>query len=418
MSVAWFDGVSLTAEAALSAATGTYGAWDAGKWDTATWGPDAIYVDISTYVRALASSRQFSRDLQAWDQGTSTVVLDNRDRRFSPLNMSGPYVVAGVTGIRPLRPLRLSATYAGVTYRMYTGYVTEWQETFVAGHSDAYVTVPCEDEMSRIGAFDGLAQSPVGAGELSGRRIHRILDNAGHTGPRAIDTGQVTMQATTLAANAVAELKLTADSEGGSLFIDADGTAVFERQYALIENTRSNVVQATFGDGSGAELPCADIAVAYNGDLVRNIASFARVGSTAQTVADNTSRALYGDRRAVRTDLVCETDAQALALATWTVEQFKNPELRVTAIRIKPRNNPARLFPQVLGRRVRDLIRVVVRPLGGGTITRDCHIAGISHDVTNDDWTTTFTLWSASVPQMYATSKWDTGKWDSSSWFY
>jgi hypothetical protein len=32
-------GITLTVEAALSTAIGTYGIWGTGLWDTATWGP-------------------------------------------------------------------------------------------------------------------------------------------------------------------------------------------------------------------------------------------------------------------------------------------------------------------------------------------------------------------------------------------
>jgi hypothetical protein len=244
-----------------------------------------------------------------------------------------------------------------------------------------------------------------------------VLNNAGHMGARNIAVGRATLQATTLAANAVGELKLVTDSEGGGLFVDGDGSVVFEDQYALVESARSNTIQATFGDGSSkAELPCADIGLEYNGDLVTNIAAFARSGSTAQTAADNTSRALYGDRRAVRTDLVCETDAQALSLAQYTVDRYKDPELRITRIKVKPRADPDRLWPQVLGRRVRDLVRVVARPIGGGLVVQDCHIAGIHHDTDGTDWTTTFDLWSASFFAGFA--RWDTAQWDVSRWFY
>jgi hypothetical protein len=151
---------------------------------------------------------------------------------------------------------------------------------------------------------------------------------------------------------------------------------------------------------------------------VKNIAAFARVGGTAQIADDPSSRSVYKDRRETRTDLVCETDAQALALATFYVERFKQPEQRVTQIVVKPRTDPKRLFPQVLGRRVRDLIRVIVHPLGGGTITQDCHIAGITHDITKDDWTTTFDLWSATVYTGYSTSRFDVGQFDVMRFFF
>lgn len=416
-------GVAVTVEAAFSAATGVYGAWDTAIWDTAAWGPDAAYVDISQYLRfPLQTNRKFSRDVQAWDPGTASAVLSNRDRRFSPDNLSGAYVTSGVTGIRPWRPFRLSATWNGVTYILYTGYLLTYQEDWAGGHADSTVSVACTDEFARLAGFDGTEQTPVGAGETSGLRIHRLLNNAAHTGTRNIAAGRTTVQATTLASNTATELKLVTDSEGGGLFIDADGSVVFEDQYALVEQARSNTIQATFGDGSGSELECSDVGIEYNGDLIVNIASYARVGSTAQIAPDptGTSRALYGDHRASRTDLVCETDAQALALATFDVARYKDPELRVTQIKIKPLGDPDKLWPQALGRRVRDLVRVVVRPIGGGTITRDCHIAGIHHETDGASWTTTFDLWSASVYQLYATSRWDVGTWDgaTTSWFF
>jgi hypothetical protein len=423
MSFAWnggLEGVTLTVEAGLTSSTGLYALFDSAKFDTGQFGPDTVWSDVSQYVRSISSSRKFSREVAAWDPGTATFVLDNRKRYFSPSNLaaSSPYVSGGVSQIRPLRPMRWKATYKGVTYYGYTGYSTDWDEDFAPGMADAWVTVPCEDEMAMIAAVDGYAQSPIGAGETSGQRIHRILDNAHNAAARSIDLGSVTMQATTLASNAATEIKLVTDSEGGACWIEADGTIVFERQYALIENARSNTVQATFGDGSDGYLPCASIKPRYGSDLVKNAAAFARVGGTAQTVSDPASVSTYQFRQESRTDLVCETDAQALSLASFHVLRYKQPEQRIEQIVVKPRDAPDTLFPQVLGRKVRDLVRVVAHPPGGGTITQDCHIAGIAHEITGDNWTTTFHLSDASIYTPYATSRFDIATFDTSVFFF
>jgi hypothetical protein len=146
-------------------------------WDTSTWGPDIVWTDITRWVRSFSTSRSFDRDIVAWAPGSATVVLDNRDGRFSPDNLSSPYVTAGVTGVRPLRPLRIRATYAGTTYDLYNGYATAWNETWLpgpgTGTGDAYVTVPCLDELARLGRFDGLAVS-----RRRLRRDHRGTDPA------------------------------------------------------------------------------------------------------------------------------------------------------------------------------------------------------------------------------------------------
>lgn len=417
MSVTWLDGVVITVEAALSAATGSYGAWDSAIWDTSTWGPDAIYVDITQYVRAFDTDRHFSRELAAWEAGTATVVLDNRDGRFSADNLSGPYVTGGVTQVRPWRPLRIKASYGGVTKYVFSGYATAWEESYSldgANRGDAIVTVPCLDELGSLARFNPLATSAVGAGELSGLRIHRILNNAGSTAVRDVDPGQFTMQATTLAANTVTELKLTADSEAGAVYIGADGTVIFDDQLAIVTQTRSSASQATFGDGGGAELPYEDIEIHYDGDLLTNVASFARVGSTAVQAQDNTSRALYQDKTFQRSDLICATDLQVQSLANWYVAQFSQPERRVTRIDVNPRETLAN-WTQVLTREVRDLITVKRRPPGGYTISRDCHISGIKHSARPDEWKTSFALFSATPYQ--TVGRWDYAIWDTSTWF-
>jgi hypothetical protein len=632
MPVALFDGVTLTVEIALSAATGSYGVWDVSLWDTGTWGPDVIWTDVSEFVSnvsPISTSRKFNRDVQVWESGGASVELRNEDGRFSPANIASPYVVGGVTGIRPWRPVRIQAVYAGITHDVFRGYVIDWQEGWSrapSGEGVATMTVQCVDELDRLAKFDGLEQAPVGEGESSGARVHRILDNAGFVGDRNIDEGRMTFAETTLASNAVTELKLAADSEGGAVFVEADGSICFEHQYSLVENTRSNTVQATFGsrdtvaliavgaaahgsnqsitpglpagvraghllltwsairnsgtgtvntpDGwtsllnfgnakllgriasasesaptitfsggvslattsaqmaafrgassdlttivahsatqlngsaqniaipaltvttdncmvltaawkqddwtsvdlragrveldepdstlgddqgivwdfffqpaaanvasssftvnGGASaisravvvalnadstpgLPYSDAAVEYNGDQIVNIVSFARTDGEVQTVADASSRDLYEDQRHTRTDLLCQTDQQVLGLANFTLARSKDPEERVTRIVIKPRRDPTRLYPQVLGRRVRDLIRVTRRPPGGFVIAHDCHIAGIHHQFTKGDWTTIFDLWSATPYAGFSTSLWDVAVWDVAEWFY
>lgn len=422
MSVTAWDDVTVTVELGLSADTSVYGLWDVGIWDEALWGPDVLYEDVTEYVRSFSTDRQFSRGVMQWREGTASVTLDNRDGRFSPANLSGPYVVSGITQIRPLLPVRITAAYAGTTYSVYAGYVQSWAESWTGGgpgKGDAVSTLACSDEWSDLAAVDGIEVPAEGAGDTFGARLHRILDAAASTATRNIDVGETTMQATTLAQSTVAELEATVEAEGGALWIEADGTITAEGRNALIENDRSVTSQATYTD-DGTDTAYAYAEVAYDGDQVINYASYTIEGSSNPQVADApTSRSLYRDRRDVKTGLICETDDQALALAQWVVIQFQDPELRFTTVELRPRRDPANLWPQVLGRQVRDMVTVVRNPPGGFEISRACHIAGISHQV--DDrkkWTTTFSLWSATVYAAFATSRWDVGEWDEALWSF
>jgi hypothetical protein len=427
MTVTLWDEVDLTLEAALSAATGTYGVWDSAVWDSATWGPDEVWTDISDWLRRFSTTRKFSREVQAWEAGNASLVLDNLDGRFSMDKADGPYVTNGVTGVRPWRPIRMTATVDGITYPIMRMYAKDWIESYVSagpGKGDAIVTVPCVDEMSRLAAVNNPATISQGTGELFGARIHRWLDSAAHLGQRDIDEGSVTMQATTLAGNTVTGLRLTADSEGGAVWVEADGTIVGARQYALVEENRAVNSQAIFGDGGAGEIPYSDMSLAAPGDTITNVASYSRAGGTVQVVDDPTSRALYGDRTDPKTDLVCETDEQAKVLAAWKIARCRAPERRVESITVDARRTDVP-WATVLGLRVRDLVTVIRRPPGGHTITQYCHVAGISHKVTPERWSVTFYLSSATVYRRFAASRWDVGLWGASEddpngalWFY
>ena len=422
----------------MTAATGGCGVWDSGMWDEALWGPDETWTDITEWVRGFDTDRRFSRDLRSWSAGTADVVLDNRDGRFSPdnLDVAAPYVVGGVSGVRPGRPVRIRMAYAGVTYDVWRGYVMAWRESWVPGGTragDAISIMQCEDEWSRLSWARGWATSAAGAGETCGPRWSRILSAAGYTETPDLDIGTVTLQETDLSTDPIRELGITADSEGGWIYVESDGVIIGRDQYAIIEDSRCTTVQATFGDAGSPEIPWTSLDYApMDLDDTINIATYKCVGGTEQRYTDATSRALYGDRddRSPNiTSLVCETDAQALALATRAVATRRNPEARVKSLTIAPIGDPTNRIPIALGLRIRDLVEVIRRPPSAQshTMTRSCFISGISQrlDKENNSWTTTFDTTSATTYRAFASSLWDTGTWGSSDgdptaalWFY
>jgi len=86
-------------------------------------------------------------------------------------------------------------------------------------------------------------------------------------------------------------MKMVEMSEGGHLWVEADGTVTFISRYGLLENARNNSPQITFNDqGTSGQLADSSPAIKSSRDLLRNMASYARTGGTAQTAADGTSR--------------------------------------------------------------------------------------------------------------------------------
>jgi hypothetical protein len=415
-------GVTLTCEIALSLPGGVYGRWGRSLWGRATWGPGTVYTDLSTRIRAFGTGRKFDRKLSAWSTGRGWVLLDNRDGELSPENLAGTYTSGGVTLIRPGRRIRLRAAYGGATFGLICGVIDDWQEEIIsAGPSmgDAAVRIPIVDDWAELAAVDGEAQASAGAGELFGARVHRILDGASWRGPRAVDVGSVTMQATTLAKSPVQELALTAFSEGGGLvWPDADGVMLAADRYARTSWPRSTIVQATFGDQDPSHLPYSNPRPTYDRALILNRAAYTRIGGVQQVAQDDASRAVYRLKSDVRADLICETDAQVLEVAQWAVATGRQPRRRIERITVYPRVRPADLWPVVLGARHLDLWRTVHHPPGGYTSDVYGHVSGISHTVMpGGQWTSDFDLWSADPYYAFSGSRWGRATWGQSKWF-
>lgn len=116
------------------------------------------YADVSAYVRDVRIRRGRQRPVDRFTAGTATVVLTNTDARFDPRNTTGPYAAAGVSGVVPMRPIRISATYNGTTYRLFTGFIDAFSYGYAPGLKDATVTLSCSDGMKLLAQAEGVPQ--------------------------------------------------------------------------------------------------------------------------------------------------------------------------------------------------------------------------------------------------------------------
>lgn len=395
---------TLTVEVAFFSAAGAAGYLvlddtTDGKLNTGTLGP-ADYFD--TIPEGDVEKAWVKRGAQRFDgvyaraeAGRAGVTLDNCDRDYDPTNLSGPHVAAGATEIEPMRMFRLRATWAGIAYPLWRGFADEWAVDYnMPAVSNTELTGT--DGTKVVTDYDSVAGATVGGGETTGARINRILDNAGWpAAARVIDAGLTTVQSTDLSSNAWTEVLLVADTEIGEVYFDTANRLVFRDRHAILTDTRSATSQAVFGDQDG-ELPFEHIGVANDSVQVRNIIRISRVGGTLQVAEDTTSQSTYQRKTWGRSDLLMQTDAEAADYAAYVLSFSRRAELRFTSIRLDPKDDPAALLPQMLGRELGDRITIKLTPPGGGDrIIRDAFIRGISHDTTPSSWVTTWALQDA-----------------------
>lgn len=393
-----------------------------GLLDTGVLGTVTTWTNISNWVNSFSVTRPATRQqgpLWTFQAGTCSIVLDNSDGSFDPDNLNGPYVVAGVSQIDIMVPIRISITYAGVTDYLFTGYTDAWTPDPVTFSGDYATTIVTATDGFKV--LSGVTLPPVsitGTGATSGARMRDILSRAGwYTSAEwaNISNGNSTMQGTTLGSDALSLMQIASDSEIGRLFMSGTGAVTFKSRQSLLTDTVSNTVQAVFGDSpgtshpAGTELYCATINRAFDDTTRANDVQATRVGGTVQEVQDLASIHRYAFPRSFsRTDLILQTDSDALNWANWVLSISKGGENRFESIEIDPVADAVNLWPQIITRDIGDRIEVWVRPAGFGPatpVTKDCFITGITHtcDAINYTWRTSYTLQDATKYSSFMT---------------
>jgi hypothetical protein len=308
-------------------------------------------------------------------------------------------------------PVRVSATWLGITYSLFSGFADSWVPDNGANYAGRYAeaTVSATDAQKVLNGITLPTVGATGAGETTGARVNRILDLAGwYTGGawRNVNAGASTVQAYTGGATAWSLMQVTADSEIGELYVSGAGKIEFRSRQAILTDARSNTPQAVFGDSIGTVQSAGTERAYYQVTRARDDATLAndvqatRVGGTLQEVQDAASIAKYLFPRSYsRTDLILQDDTTALNWAQWVLYVAKSDEDRFDQLTIYPLRDPLRLWPLALGRGVGDRIQVWRRPPGVATpVSKDCFIRGITHtwDFGLNTWATTWTLQDAS----------------------
>src|SRR5262249_7668720 len=149
---------------------------------------------------------------------------------------------------------------------------------------------------------------------------------------------------------------------------------------------------ATFGDQTG-ELPFSDITLEYADADIWNEVKLIYSDTGNFVIADdaNSQSQPWGLRALTRSIPIFDSGFAQL-YADFIVELFKNPKLHLKTLPLKPMNLRASLFTQIAERELGDRVTIKLTPPVGSRITRDVWIAGIAHNITADDWTTTWTL--------------------------
>lgn len=350
---------------------------------------DTPFVDITSSVRNIEITRgRSSLTYDHFDAGTCVIELADFDSSFLPGNTASihyPRVTA-------MRPVRISATWSGATTRLYRGYVDRWDISWEPRQSYADVRITATDLTKVLNKLD---TEVAGAdGDSPKTRIDAMLDV--HNIPqdfRVLDTGTVTLlEDTTERRPLWGTLQDIETAESGALYIDGQGRVVFRDRNDATPSGTGTVIT----DASSSAVTYSAVDVAIDDEQLYNFVSVTIAGiGTEQTAGDTSSEEQFQRRSLILTDVLLETDAQALSLAQHLLATRKTPALRVEAVTIPTLVSTYNAYAATQ----LDLLDpiTVVRSAPSYTSTTALFIVGVRHSITPTSWETTLTTQNQSV---------------------
>ena len=350
----------------------------------------AVIVDVSNQINSIETTRGRNALSDQFQTGTATLRIVDQNGDFNPQNLSGPY--AGL--LTPMKKLQLTATYNGVTYPLFSGFITSYVTTYPTNVDSADVAITTIQAVDAFRlAFNAQISTVTGAtaGDLSGTRINQLLNSISWPASmRDVDTGLTTMQADPgTARTALQALQTVTDSEYGALYVDANGSFVFQDRTVTVGSPgRTPTVFANNGTG----IDYFDASWILNDVLIFNKATITRVGGTAQVATNTASIDKYFLHSYYLDNLLMQTDTVALNYALAYVASRAETTIRCDAIVLDlytPNYDTGVIA--ALNLEFFDPIKVITTNPGGSTIEKTLQIFGTRNSITPNSWKTTFT---------------------------
>lgn len=348
----------------------------------------AIVVDVSDLVDSITTQRGRNLSSELFQTGSASVRILDQNGDFNPQNPASPYY----TNLSPMRKIAITATYEGVTYPIFAGYITTYSTTTPKFIGDiVYTTISAVDgfRLFQNAQFFGVVGAT--AGETTGSRITKILDTVGWpVSMRDIDTGLTTVQADpNTQRTALSALQTVATTEYGAIYMGADGSCIFQDR--LVTQGSSGEAPVVFSD-DGIGISYTDVKWVFDDTQIYNLATVTRLGGSVQTVSDAASIAQYFTHSYNQSGLLMETDAEALNYALAFVSSRKQTTVRVDSVTLNlQQDNYNAGTIAGLNLDFFDPITVTTAQPSSTTLTKTQQVFGVSHEIRPDNWKVVFT---------------------------
>ena len=348
----------------------------------------AVIVDVSNQVNMVQTRRGRNALADEFQTGSLTLRIVDQNGDFNPTNPVSPYYQL----LTPMKKVQITATYSGVTYPIFSGFITSYVNTQPKDATEvAYTTITAVDAQRLANLAQISTVTGATAGDLSGTRVNQILDEIDWPNTmRDVDAGLTTLQndpgtnRTSLQA-----LQTVANSEYGAIYVDASGSFVFQDRTVTVSSIGGT--PTVFND-DGTGIRYANAVWKLDDTLVFNKSTITRSGGTAQVATNQPSIDKYFLHSYFLDGLLMETDAVALDYARAYTASRAETTIRCDYVELDlyTANYNSGIIA-ALDLDFFDPITVITTQPGGSTLEKTLQIFGVGMNITPNSWKTTFT---------------------------
>ena len=348
----------------------------------------SVIVDVSNQVDYITTKRGRQAEADQFQTGTLTMRIVDQNGDFNSQNVNSPYYLL----LSPMRKVAITATYASVTYPVFSGFITSYTTTTPQNATDVVYTTITAVDAFRLAQNAQISTVPgTSAGQLSGARINNLLDVIDWpVSMRDIDAGLTTMQADPgTARTALGAMQTVQTSEYGALYVDASGS--FVMQDRTVTTSSVSATPVVFND-DGTGISYSNVFWVLNDVLVYNEANITRTGGSVQTATNQASIDKYFLHSYNQQNLLMETDAVALQYAQAYVASRAETSVRVDAVLLDLYTDNYNLgIIAALSLDYFDPITITTTQPGSSTLTKTLQIFGVAMSISPNQWKVTFT---------------------------
>jgi len=358
--------------------------------DSAVLGTAAAdIVDITAFVTQCYIKRAFNRSSDSFIGGSAKIVFVDQTGTFNPANIGSPLYGK----IKPMRKIRMTASFASVNYSLGSFYVQEWNYKSPTGFDPAYVTLNCVDGFQLLNLTTLTTVTGGTAGQTTAARVTSLLDSGDWPGGmRDISTtATTTVQADTGASRSLlGSLQEIEQTETGALYVDQRGFVKFMSRSDII--TASGAALTKFSDVSlSSDITYQNVEFDISDYQMINKVTVTPASLSSQTASDLTSIDDYFQHSRVRSGIM-QTEADALNQAQMIIasrkEQGVDIQLNSLTVDAYSQVDPARTTA-ALALDIFNPIEVT-QTLPAGNVVSDSVIAGVQYQITPNSFLVTF----------------------------